>query len=92
MKYVGRRVDLHERRGRCVVLGAEVCFHPVQTYRSSRRTNNGRPTKASLACPCYWQNFGEKGDTIMKKIAAIFALAIAFTTGMAVVTVVAAIV
>jgi hypothetical protein len=41
---------------------------------------------------CYWQNFGEKGGTIMKKIAAIFALAIAFTTGMAVVTVVAAIV
>jgi len=31
----------------------------------------------------------EKGDTIMKKIAVIFALAFAFTTGMTVMTVVA---
>jgi hypothetical protein len=36
-------------------------------------------------------NASAKRETIMKKIAVVFALAIAFTTGMAVVTVVAAI-
>jgi hypothetical protein len=37
----------------------------------------------------YWQfTITKRGDTIMKKIALVFALAFAFTTGMAVVTVV----
>jgi hypothetical protein len=39
-----------------------------------------------------WQFVEEKGDTIMKKIAVIFALGFAFTTCMAVATVVASIV
>jgi hypothetical protein len=34
-------------------------------------------------------SFAKEGDMIMKKIALVFALAFAFTTGMAVVTVVA---
>jgi hypothetical protein len=65
------------------------CFQPVPTYRSSRRTNNGGPTRATLACR-YCKGYRPKGGTIMKKIAAIFAIAFAFTTGMAAVTVVAA--
>jgi hypothetical protein len=45
------------------------------------------PTRATLAC----RAAGESGDAIMKKIAAIFAGALTFTTCMAVVTVVTAI-
>jgi hypothetical protein len=38
----------------------------------------------------FWQSFSRNlGDTIMKKIALVFALAFAFTTGTAVVTIVA---
>jgi hypothetical protein len=68
-------------------LGAEVRFHPLPTYRSSKRANNSGPTRATLAYGCYYVGGGRS----MKKIAVIFALAIAFTTGMAVVTVLAAI-
>ena len=49
-----------------------------------------QPARATLACRCY-RHIGESGGAIMKKIAAIFAAALAFTTCMAVVTVVAAI-
>ncbi len=45
--------------------------------------------RAKLAYGCCWQRVG---ITIMKKIAVIFALGFALTTGMAVATVVAAIV
>jgi hypothetical protein len=48
------------------------------------------PARATLPCRCY-RHVGETGDAIMKKIAAMFAVAMAFTTCMAVVTVVTAI-
>jgi hypothetical protein len=77
------------RQGAAPLLGAELRFHPLPTYRSSKRANNSGPDESHASL---WTllTCRQKGD-IMKKIVVIFALAIAFTTGMAVVTVVAAI-
>jgi hypothetical protein len=78
------------KRGYCAI-GAEVRAHPVPTYRLNKRADNSGPTKATVASWCYSQAIDEKWDTIMKKIAVIFALGFAFTTCMAVATVVASI-
>jgi len=58
-------------------------FFPVGRKPPKRDGDHGVPCR-------FWQSpHVERADTIMKKIAVIFALAFAFTTGMAVVTVVA---
>jgi hypothetical protein len=58
-------------------------------YVSARKAPKG---DRGHRVPCrFWQNIVRRGegDRIMKKIAAIFALAFALTTGMAMVTIVA---